>query len=506
MRAVLLSAILAPALAYFREAQAVTGEVVKGAGNLTMGGKIGTYTVLLQVLNPGMGDLTLLMECCGSARYMAGDAAAKVNTNQFTGKGSEPEDKIKAEYVGEGKCSVPGPLDTLTRQGNITCDYLYTFKNKNWRQYQYTSMCVSSDVCAQDVVGSTKGTKLLYTVVLQILNKNAGDLVYAGEGPIGQCLEGMNTVNEANLSAFNKEVPNYMDLFGTKIQLGTKKVMDVKGMTQLQPLEMLSQCKNTSSTGVLYIFKNKFWNKEQSYMNISKYQTDSYNAEMATAYKELMDYHVPGQKKEKPEKDKTPKKSKKDEGDEIGEAIGGILGSIFGGDDDKGKGKAAKGGKGKDDDGDDVGEAIGNVLGAVFGGDDQGDDGKKGGKKGGKDDGDDLGEAVGGILGEIFGGDKDDEAKNGKAGSKASSAPAEAEGAEGKKQDKGGLGLLDGIGSILEQLGEEAQKGKKGGHHKHQKAAEAESTEETSTEEVPSQESMEAIKFKNTIGKQLLPG
>lgn len=27
------------------------------------------------------------------------------------------------------------------------------------------------------------------------------------------------------------------------------RVMDVKGMTQLQPLEMLSQCKNTSSTG-----------------------------------------------------------------------------------------------------------------------------------------------------------------------------------------------------------------------------------------------------------------
>ena len=110
----------------------MTGAVVKDAGNLTMGGKIGTYTVLLQVLNPGMGDLTLLLECCGAAAPLAGEIAAKVNTNQFTGTGSGPEEQIKAEYVGEDKCSAPGPLDTLTRQGDPTCNYMYAFKNKEW--------------------------------------------------------------------------------------------------------------------------------------------------------------------------------------------------------------------------------------------------------------------------------------------------------------------------------------------------------------------------------------
>eukprot|EP00913_Durusdinium_trenchii_P013071 g12271.t1 len=390
-----------------------------------------------KVLNPGMGDLTLLLECCGAAAPLAGEIAAKVNTNQFTGTGSGPEEQIKAEYVGEDK------------------------------QYQYTSMCIASDVCAVNVAGSTAGTKLLYTVVLQILNKNAGDLVYAGEGSIGSCLEGMNTVNQANMSGFKKEVPNMMDLFGTKIQLGTKKVMDVAGLQQLEPLEMLSQCKNTSSTGVLYIFKNKFWNKQQSYMNISKYQTDSYDAEMAADYKALMDYPLPGEKKEKPSQ--TPKKGKdqkdkKDEGDEIGEAIGGILGSIFGGDEgkvSKGKGKGAAKNK---DEGDDVGEVIGDVLGAVFGGDQKSDASKKGQKgKASKEDSDggDLGEAVGGILGEIFG---DNDKAGGKAEGKASAAE-EAGATKGKKDEKGAFGLLEGIGGILEQIGEESKKTKGGKKH-----------------------------------------
>lgn len=47
--ALILSTFLAGAHAYARTAQSVSGSVVKEAGNLTMGGMIGTYTVLLQV-------------------------------------------------------------------------------------------------------------------------------------------------------------------------------------------------------------------------------------------------------------------------------------------------------------------------------------------------------------------------------------------------------------------------------------------------------------------------
>ncbi len=34
-----------------------------------------------------------------------------------------------------------------------------------------------------------------YEVVLKVLNRNYGDLEYAGEGPLANCYEGMNMVN-----------------------------------------------------------------------------------------------------------------------------------------------------------------------------------------------------------------------------------------------------------------------------------------------------------------------
>ena len=273
------------------------------------------HTSTYEVINPGVGDLSLLVECCGAAAHLADEIAWKVNTNQFTrGPGGSPEDEIKKQYVSEGKCSTPGALDALTRQGNATCNYLYNFKNKAWKEYAYTSMCVPSDVCAVDVAGSTKGLKLTYTVVLQILNKQAGDLIYAGEGPIGSCLTGMNTVNRANISGFKKEVPNYLDILGTKIQVGSKEVVELAGMKQLDPLEMLSPCKNISSTGVLYIFKNKFWNKDQSFLNITDYDQKAADQEMKEDYKALMEYPVPGQEKAKPEKKEKKAKAPKDRG------------------------------------------------------------------------------------------------------------------------------------------------------------------------------------------------
>ena len=38
--------------------------------------------------------------------------------------------------------------------------YLYSFKNKDFKEYSYTSMCVPSDVCSVDVAGASKGMKL----------------------------------------------------------------------------------------------------------------------------------------------------------------------------------------------------------------------------------------------------------------------------------------------------------------------------------------------------------
>jgi len=45
-------------------------------------------------LNPGLGDLTLLMECCGDANGLADKASYLVNTNQYT---SPIEENVKKD-------------------------------------------------------------------------------------------------------------------------------------------------------------------------------------------------------------------------------------------------------------------------------------------------------------------------------------------------------------------------------------------------------------------------
>eukprot|EP00434_Breviolum_minutum_P022105 symbB.v1.2.019516.t1/scaffold1454.1/size117754/2 len=263
LRLAVLLSLVAPALAWYRTAISVTGDVVKGAGNLTMGGKVGTYTVLLQVLNPPAGELELLLECCGDAANLAGEAAIAINENT-----AGSYDQIKSTYKGTGKCSEPGVLELLN-QGNPKCNYMYSFKNKDWAKYKDTAYCVPSDVCSVDVVGATKGLALTYGVVLQILNIQAGDLQYAGKGPIGSCLAGMNSVNTANHTAYDKEKDIHIDLFGTKVPVGKQQYMEIEGMKQLNPIELLSKCQPESDTGILYIYSNKFWDNHYQSMNIS---------------------------------------------------------------------------------------------------------------------------------------------------------------------------------------------------------------------------------------------
>ncbi|CAL1170537.1 unnamed protein product [Cladocopium goreaui] len=317
MRLVLLSALLTSASAYYRAAVDVGGDVVAGAGNLTGGGKIGTYTVLLQVLNPAYGDLKLLLECCGDARHYASEIASKINLNMFDG---DQEKSIRAQYVGDGKCKATGPVESIAKKGDSKCSYLYSFANKDWKSYQYTAQCVPSDVCAVDVVGATKGLKVAYPVVIQILNRNAGDMAYAGFGPTSSCLEGMNQVNMANVHFKKEEI--FINVFGKKLPTGFKERMHVEGMRQLNVREMFSKCENTSATGILYVFKNKFWRDPQHAMNITDFDLELEMARRKKDLDELMNYKLPEPTK-KGEEPKAPEpKAEKPQGLDLAKAIG----------------------------------------------------------------------------------------------------------------------------------------------------------------------------------------
>lgn len=238
LRVPLLLLLVCPAAAYIRIATAVGGDVVKGAGDLTKGGKVGLYTVLLQVLNPNFGTLKQMLECCGKSRDYAGKMATLLNTNSI--QGDDIEGQVRDMAVGDGKCSDPG-LGALMKEGDPTCSYLYSFENKDQRSFSSSAMCVPSDVCSVDVVGATKGLKVGYSVVLQILNRNYGDLEYAGEGPLSSCYDGMNMVNLANTS-FRKVKESFAEIGGIKIPTGKKTEFSFENMQRLGLLKMLGKC------------------------------------------------------------------------------------------------------------------------------------------------------------------------------------------------------------------------------------------------------------------------
>lgn len=64
-------------------------------------------------------------------------------------------------------------------------------------------------------------SKMGYILMEQMMNRHAGDLVYAAEGYIGFCYDGMNRVNMANNSFTELKKAN-VDVMGMKIYTGYK--------------------------------------------------------------------------------------------------------------------------------------------------------------------------------------------------------------------------------------------------------------------------------------------
>ncbi|CAJ1347025.1 unnamed protein product, partial [Effrenium voratum] len=265
MALALLAFAAVPAAAYELIAGTATGDEVRSGGKVTMGGKLGGYGSLLQASNSGFGETTLILECCGEAASLAGDATNSVNLNEFSADDFEAQ--ILAKYGQKNMCTKASADDVAKSK----CNYAYSFKNKHFADVAYAALCVPSDVCSIDVVGMTKGTKIGYSVVEQILNSNAGDLMYAGYGPIGNCLDGMNAVNVGKTSKFVKQVPSYVELVpGIKIPTGKNKDGIVfEGMKEQGLVQMLGTCEPTADNGMLYVYKNKFWDADTGLVNIA---------------------------------------------------------------------------------------------------------------------------------------------------------------------------------------------------------------------------------------------
>eukprot|EP00438_Fugacium_kawagutii_P007555 Skav217694 [mRNA] locus=scaffold1925:87183:106738:- [translate_table: standard] len=264
---------LLPVSAWVRAAAAVPGDVVKSAGNLTKGGKVGIYATLLQVINPSLGNMQLLLECCGEAQGLAQEAANMLNSNQYT---SPIEDNLKKDFVGDGKCGAPGPLKTLFEEGKEECSYLYDFETKDYKKYSFSAFCIPDDVISQ--MADTKGVPMGYTVVNQVLNRNAGELVYAAEGYLSFCYDGMNSVNEAN-NTFELFKPTYVELFGQKYDTGYMEAKGFPGLGRLNIFDMMERSAPAPFLGTLFVYKNNFWSKSQSATNVTHFDMKQFLAQ-----------------------------------------------------------------------------------------------------------------------------------------------------------------------------------------------------------------------------------
>ncbi|CAJ1330739.1 unnamed protein product [Effrenium voratum] len=224
----LLALLVLPALAQKRHATVVGGDLVKGpagrwekcAGKMTHGGKLHHYAGVLQAMNPALGKSEMVLECCGESASLASTVALGINTNQLTG---DVKESIVPEFTGKNMCT---EKDGDHHTASEKCSYVYAFQNKQWKDNSLTAICVPSDVCSVDVVGMTKGTKIGYSLVSQILNRNAGDLMYAGQGNINACHQAQMDVNNG-----------------------------------------ISPC----NQGILQVYKNKYWDSEKGEINIAKF-------------------------------------------------------------------------------------------------------------------------------------------------------------------------------------------------------------------------------------------
>ena len=115
-------------------------------------------------------------------------AQTAVNTNDIYGATA---DVLEAQLNQETGCHV---VKDYSKNGDPDCQYVMVFEDKIAPLNQLAANCVPATICEPDVVGMTKGKIATYGVVMQVLQKNLGQLVWLGQGDPATCLQRMTEV------------------------------------------------------------------------------------------------------------------------------------------------------------------------------------------------------------------------------------------------------------------------------------------------------------------------
>lgn len=210
------------------------------------------------------GKLQLIGACCDAAVGEALDMQTEINLNELYGS----PDTLKKKFEVESGCHVVNGHE-MHKNGDADCQYLMVFENKDAPINQLAANCVPAAICKNDVVGVTKGKIASYGVVLQILQRNLGSLVYLGEGEPDECFNRMNEVNRGDLSKIFKM--HTIEFLGFHF---TEKKMEIDGMNKLAVEQSLGDCADKESgekNAYLFIHNNLLWDKDREAVNIQTY-------------------------------------------------------------------------------------------------------------------------------------------------------------------------------------------------------------------------------------------
>ncbi|CAE7161926.1 unnamed protein product [Symbiodinium pilosum] len=283
-----------------RAAVVVAGEeLIQSASPPTL------FTEKLQMGASNLGRLEILGSCCGAARGKAFQVVGSINANTLYGSTSD----VSKVIFKDGNCSAIDK-QTLDVHSRAECDYFYIYENKAYAHNDFAANCVPATICNQNVVGMTKGLVATYGVILQILQQNLGSLYWLGEGQTKDCFKAMNQINMGNTNELLVTKPDLV-VFGHVVNY--KTVMEVPGMKRLGAIDSLSNCKNDTTTGYLFVHENLYWSKRKQELDLGEF-TEFKQAEeqkkLERAKKKAMEAAEKAEKAQKEEAEREAKKQK----------------------------------------------------------------------------------------------------------------------------------------------------------------------------------------------------
>eukprot|EP00931_Biecheleriopsis_adriatica_P039002 TRINITY_DN22305_c0_g2_i4.p1 TRINITY_DN22305_c0_g2~~TRINITY_DN22305_c0_g2_i4.p1 ORF type:complete len:328 (-),score=82.61 TRINITY_DN22305_c0_g2_i4:71-1054(-) len=220
--------LIQPVFGWQHVARCVSGTTILDHDLFGSNGTLGGYAQGLQKLAPAYGDLVEIAEAEDEHNCTA--AANDINGNHLL-----VNNAAEAYHMDVQGKMAQGQLADKDKY------YFFAFDSKHYNEYEYMSTCIPGGVVGFDVLNVSKGVIGAYTVVLQALMHNYGDLMYLGRSDTAsECFVPQNDINSGNSTA----------LKGLK-----KKEYDVKEVGLFD-----SAGKGDPNRTYLFVFTNKDWN------------------------------------------------------------------------------------------------------------------------------------------------------------------------------------------------------------------------------------------------------